>query len=60
MFFYVRNYEVYFPTVKIKIKVDKVVHEKEEDWRTIGLTDLFIFIVFLSNKQKESDMTIHS
>ena len=34
--------------------------KKEEDWRTIGLTDLFIFIVFLSNKQKESDMPISS
>ena len=39
---------------------DKVVHEKEEDWRTIGLTDLFIYIVFLSNEQKESDMPISS
>ena len=41
---------------------DKVVHEKKkkEDSRTIGLTDLFIFIVFLSNKQKESDMPISS
>ena len=34
--------------------------KKKEDWRTIGLTDLFIFIVFLSNKQKESDMPISS
>ena len=39
---------------------DKVVHEKEEDWRSIGLIDLFIFIVFLSNKQKESDIPISS
>ena len=38
---------------------DKVVHDKEEDRRTTGLIDLFIFIVFLSNKQKESDMTLH-
>ena len=34
--------------------------KKKEDWRTIGLTDLFIFIVFLSNKQQESDMPISS
>ena len=34
--------------------------KKKKDWRIIGLTDLFIFIVFLSNKQKESDMPISS
>ena len=61
-----RNYEAYFPTVKIKIKkmsgscLIRLFIKKEEDWRTIRLTDLFIFIVFLSNKQKESDMAISS
>ena len=36
---------------------DKFVHEKEEDWRIIGLTDFFS-IVFLSDKQKELYMAI--
>ena len=45
-----RKYEVYFLKVKTKKSkwklFYKVVHEKQEDWRIMGLTDFFFILYF--------------